>query len=91
MVTKFSPKPNKVYFINPYTLFHILEGNGVIQVDFNNYLDWDNKLIFLEKGQYIKFNSDTFTVRKIVFGDEKTFQNKDVRVLFKHLVSAKPF
>ncbi|HAS39221.1 MAG TPA: AraC family transcriptional regulator [Microscillaceae bacterium] len=87
MVTKFSPKPNKVYFINQYTLFHILEGNGVIQVDFNNYLDWDNKLIFLEKGQYIKFNSDTFTVRKIVFGDEKTFQNKDVRVLFKHLVS----
>lgn len=87
MVTKFSPEANKIYLINQYTLFHILEGNGVIQVDFKNYLNWDDKLIFLDKGQYIKFNADTFVVRKIVFEDEKIFKNKEVRVLFKHLVS----
>ena len=87
MVTKFHPEPNEVYFINQYTLLHILEGSGRIQVDFKNYFDWDDKLIFLEKGQYITFLSDTFTVRKMVFQEEEIFRNNDVRVLFKHLVS----
>ena len=87
MVTKFQPELNKVYLINQYTLFHILEGSGGIQVDFKNYHDWQDKIIFLEKGQYIKFLSDNFQVRKIVFEDSTTFYNKDVRVLFKHLVS----
>lgn len=87
MVVKFKPELNKVYFINQYTLFHIMEGAGVIQVDFKNYYDWDDKLIFLEKGQYIKFLSDTFTVRQITFESKHAFDNPDVRVLFKHLVS----
>ena len=68
-------------------MFHILEGSGSIDVDFNKYLDWKDKLIFLEKGQYIKFQSDNFVVRKIEFDDENVFKNKDVRVLFKHLVT----
>ncbi len=87
MVTQIIPEINKVYFINKYTLFHILEGTGGIQVDFKNYHDWHNKIIFLDKGQYIKFMSDNFVVRRIEFQDEKVFNNKDVRVLFKHLVS----
>ena len=70
-----------------HTLIQILEGNGVIQVDFKNYLDWEDKLIFLEAGQYIKFQSDSFVVRKIFFEDAELFQNGEVRVLFKHLVS----
>lgn len=69
------------------TLLHMLAGNGMIQVDFKNYLDWEDKLIFLEKGQYIKFLSNSFSVRKIVFTDEDLFRNSHVRVLFKHLVS----
>ncbi|WP_075343412.1 helix-turn-helix domain-containing protein [Tenacibaculum agarivorans] len=87
MVKKITPKANEVYFIKEYTLFHILEGNGTIEVDFKNYLNWDDKLIFLEKGQYIKFSSDSFVVRKIEFDNEILFQNQDVRILFKHLVS----
>ncbi|MEL6989464.1 MAG: AraC family transcriptional regulator, partial [Bacteroidota bacterium] len=87
MVSKFQPILNKVYFINKYSLFHIMEGTGIIQVDFKNYFDWDDKLIFLEKGQYIKFLSDEFVVRQITFEDEQTFKQKEVRVLFKHLVS----
>lgn len=78
---------NKVYFINQYTLVHILEGSGQIQVDFKSYSNWEDKVIYLNKGQYIKFMSDDFLVRFIEFPDEIMFQSKDVRVLFKHLIS----
>ena len=87
MVQKFYPEIDKVYFINQYTFFHILSGSGSIQVDFKNYTDWQHKAIYLEKGQYIKFLSDNFEVRKIEFHNKEQFYNKEVRVLFKHLVS----
>jgi AraC-like DNA-binding protein len=87
MIDKFYPEINKVYFINRHSMFHILEGEGSIQVDFNNYPDWDDKLVFLEKGQYIKFLADNFVVRKIEFTDEALFKHKDIRILFKHLIS----
>ncbi|WP_299438582.1 AraC family transcriptional regulator [uncultured Aquimarina sp.] len=87
MVIKFTPEINKVYFINEYTLFQISSGNGGIQVDFKNYFDWQNKAIYLEKGQYIKFLSDDFSVLKMEFPSEMVFRNKEVRVLFKHLIS----
>ncbi len=86
-VEKFSPEINKVYFIESHTLIHILSGKGSIQVDFKNYFDWQEKAIFLEKGQYIKFQSNDFNVRRIEFTNESKFYNKDVRVLFKHLIS----
>ena len=87
MVSKFQPELNKVYLISKYTMFQVLEGGGGIEVDFKSYHDWRDKLIFLEKGQYIKFLSENFSVRKIEFEEEKVFRNKDVRVLFKHLVA----
>jgi AraC-like DNA-binding protein len=86
-VEKFSPEINKVYFIESHTLIHILSGKGSIQVDFKNYFDWQEKAIFLEKGQYIKFLSDDFSVRRIEFLNENKFYNNEVRVLFKHLIS----
>ncbi|RNC87008.1 MAG: AraC family transcriptional regulator [Winogradskyella sp.] len=86
-VEKFSPEINKVYFIECHTLIHILSGKGSIQVDFKNYFDWQEKAIFLEKGQYIKFLSDDFTIRRIEFSNESKFYDNDVRVLFKHLIS----
>lgn len=87
MVKKLHPQINKVYFINQYTLVHILSGSGTIEVDFKNYPDWEDKAIYLSKGQYIKFLSDNFQVRLIEFPDEVLFKSKDVRVLFKHLIS----
>ena len=68
-------------------MIHIINGSGNIQVDFSNYNDWADKVIFLEKGQYIKFLSDDFVVRIIEFPDEFRFRSKDVRILFKHLIS----
>ena len=87
MVKKFTPEINKIYLIHTHTMYHILEGMGEIEVDFKAYHDWDNKLIFLDKGQYIKFASGNFIVRKIEFENAQLFHNKEVRVLFKHLVS----
>lgn len=87
MIVKFSPETDKVYTIDRNTLFHVLEGSGSIQVDFKNYTDWQDKLIYLEKGQYIKFLSANFVIRKIEFEDDRLFHDKEVRVLFKHLVS----
>jgi len=86
-VEKFQPEINKIYFIEQHTLIHILSGQGSIQVDFKNYFDWQEKAIFLEKGQYIKFLSNDFLVRRIEFSNDLKFYNKDVRVLFKHLIS----
>ena len=87
MVKKITPIMKQVYFIKTHTLYHILEGSGGIQVDFKTYHDWSDKIIFLEKGQYIKFLSENFVIRQIEFPDEIVFRNKDVRVLFKHLLT----
>ncbi len=87
IVEKLNPELNKVYFIENHTLIHILSGSGSIQVDFKNYFDWQDKAIFLEKGQYIKFLSDNFTIRKIEFENKEQFYNNEVRVLFKHIIS----
>lgn len=87
MVSKLEPELNKPYFITKYTMLHILKGHGGIEVDFKSYHNWQDKLIFLENGQYIKFLSENFVVRKIEFKDEEIFRNKKVRVLFKHLVA----
>ncbi|MCC1485419.1 helix-turn-helix transcriptional regulator [Winogradskyella immobilis] len=86
-VKKTKPEINKVYQIKKHTLIHILSGTGGIQVDFKNYFDWQEKGIFLEYGQYIKFLSDDFVIRKYEFHDEDQFYNNEVRVLFKHLIS----
>lgn len=87
MVNNIQAEINKVYFINKYTLVLILGGTGGIQVDFKAYHDWQDKAIYLEKGQYIKFLGDDFVVRFIEFPDEIMFRSKDVRILFKHLIS----
>ena len=87
MIKKFTPTINEIHLIKTPVMFHILEGSGGIEVDFKKYVDWEDKLIFLDKGQYIKFTSGNFIVRKIEFEEEKIFHNKEVRVLFKHLVS----
>lgn len=87
MNTQFNPIINKAYFINHYTLIYILEGKGSIQIDFRTYHDWYNKILFLNKGQYIKFLSTSFTIHCIELPDSVISKNVDVRVLFKHLLT----
>lgn len=86
-MTKFKPEINKIYLLEKRSLFHIMQGSGNIQIDFQNYENWEDKLIFLDKGQYIRFMADNFVVRKIEFEDKAIFYNHEIRVLFNHLVS----
>lgn len=87
MVKVFKPKINQVYFINTFTLYLIKSGQGTIEVDFKNYGDWRNRMLYLSKGQYIKFLSDDFEVFSITFPNLETFKSHKFRVLFKHLIS----
>ncbi len=68
-------------------MYHVIEDGGGIEVDFKKYFDPDDKLIFLDKGQYIKFLTNDFVIRQIVFEDEALFHDPETRILFKHLVS----
>ncbi len=87
MIYRFHPTAYTIYFIEQHTLLHIVRGHGCIQVDFKNHCDWENKIIFLEKGQYIKFLSDSFVVHRVDFSLDDLRDQKSVRVLFKHLRS----
>ena len=87
MVSLFKPPSHKVQFINSYVLYFIKSGSGALEVDFQNYGDWQDKLIYLSPGQYIKFLSPDFEVFSITFPDLATFESPDFRVLFKHLIS----
>ena len=69
------------------TLFYVEAGSGSIEVDFRSYPDWHDKLIFLEKGQYIRFMSPSFITQKLTFEDSTILSNQEGRVLFKHLIS----
>ncbi len=87
MVSVFHPPFNKVQFINSYVLYLIKAGSGSIEVDFHNYTNWQEKALYLSPGQYIKFLSDDFEVFSVSFPDIETFDSKEFRVLFKHLLS----
>ena len=87
MVSLDRPPSHKVQFINSYVLYYIKSGAGALEVDFKNYGDWQDKLIYLSPGQYIKFLSSDFEVFRISFPDLATFQSPEFRVLFKHLIS----
>ncbi len=78
---------NKVHFINEHALYLIKSGSGTIEVDFQNYSDWEDKAIYLAQGQYIKFLSEDFEVFRITFPNVESFNSPDIRVLFKHLIS----
>lgn len=69
------------------TLLYVDRGIGSIEVDFRSYTDWHDKLIFLEKGQYIRFRSPSFITQKLTFEESAILSNQEVRVLFKHLIS----
>ncbi len=87
MIQSFQPVFGKVYLIDSYSLFYIISGSGGIEVDFKTYFNYENKIIYLEQGQYVKFLSDDFEVKKMSFDEQDLGNNQDYRVLFKHLVS----
>ena len=87
MIVRFSPENNEVIFIQNCTVFHILKGVGSLEIDFQKYFNWDDKLIYLERGQYIKFLAPNFLVQKVEFPSQMIRATKSARVLFKHITS----
>ncbi|MEL6255710.1 MAG: AraC family transcriptional regulator, partial [Bacteroidota bacterium] len=83
----FHPKINEPIFFDGYILIWIQSGRGIIEVDFKNYTDFENKLIFLSPGQWIKFLPGEYEVAKLEFPESSVFQSREFRVLFKHLIS----
>ncbi|MEP2935487.1 MAG: helix-turn-helix domain-containing protein [Gilvibacter sp.] len=83
----FYPTLDKVYVIDQKCLFVIEQGEGMIEVDFKVYHDWQKKGIYLSKGQYIKFLSADFKVVKFNLEDAQQATSKEARVLFSHLVA----
>lgn len=82
-------KPNigEVKMFTNHVLIWIQSGHGIIEVDFKNYTDFEDRLIFLSPNQPIKFVFGDFELALLEFPDEFISKSKDYRVLFKHLIA----
>ena len=87
MHLSFTSKKNHLYSIDQHTLVWIQGGEGVIEVDFKTYSDFQNKLIYLAPGQYLKFLIGEFQVKLLEFPSRLCWASNDNRGLFKHLIS----
>ncbi len=77
-----------MYYVHKLpTLYFIQRGSGSIEVDFRHYANWDLKLIFIDRDQYIRFPNDTFEVIKVPLSDAGVAEDRSYRVLFKHIVN----
>ena len=85
----YSSRPRKdIYYRSEKpSAYFIKSGSGPIEIDFRNYTNWSNKLIFLDRNQYIKFPHDDFEVKRLLFDSHEVGNHKDYRVLFKHVVN----
>ncbi|MDN5214397.1 AraC family transcriptional regulator [Fulvivirgaceae bacterium BMA12] len=87
MLQYFRPEFNKSYTFDSHVLVWIKSGKGLIEVDFQHYNDFQDKLIYLSPGQYVKFVFGDFEVAKLEIPAQYVSKSQDFRVLFKHLVS----
>lgn len=87
MLQYFNPELNKNYVFQKHVLLWIKSGNGLMEVDFKNYTDFQDKLIYLSPDQYVKFVFGDFEVAKLEIPSRYVSKSRDFRVLFKHLIS----
>ena len=87
MLRLLHPKVNEIFSFEHHVLIWIQSNEGWIEVDFQPYRDFQNKLIFLSPNQPIKFVFGDFKISVLEFSKEAIFQSPDYRVLFKHLIS----
>lgn len=87
MLQFFRPSINQRMSFDQHVMIWIRSGHGLIEVDFQTYSEFENRLLFLEPRQYIKFVFGNFEVGKIEFPAKFVANSPDFRVLFKHLVS----
>lgn len=86
MLRDFHPEINKFTTFPHHVMIWIKSGNGMIEVDFKNYAQFKDKLIFLAPNQPIKFLYGEFETVILEFPNSLVTKAIDFRVLFKHLV-----
>ncbi len=86
MLTDFEAELNKIYVFDKYTILYLMAGQGIFQVDFQNYTFQAPKAIFLSPGQYFQLLVGKFNISTIAFNGEVVSQFENSRYLFKHLV-----
>ena len=87
MLKFFQPKVNEFTTFSNYVLLWVKSGQGLIEVDFKIYSDFENKFIFLSPHQNIKFLFGNFEIALLQFPNHLALKSQDYRVLFKHLIS----
>ena len=87
MLEFFQPTLHQRISSAQHLMIWIRSGHGMIEVDFQTYSDFHNRLIFLEPHQYIKFTFGEFEVGTLEFPSHFVANSPDFRVLFKHLIS----
>ena len=87
MLRFFTPELQKVISFSAHVMIWVKSGHGLIEVDFETYSDFGDRLIFLTPHQPIRFVFGQFEVALLEFTDEFVAQSQDYRVLFKHLIS----
>jgi len=87
MLTIFRPTINALHTFPHHVLIWIKSGRGLIEVDFQLFSEFEDRLIFLAPNQTVKFIFGDFEVAMLEFPDQIVQKSPDHRVLFKHLVS----
>jgi AraC-like DNA-binding protein len=87
MIKIFKPNLNQLILSPNHVLVWIKSGNGLIEVDFKTYTDYEDKVIFLAPNQPLKFVFGDFEVALLEFPNQLVSKSRDYRVLFKHLIS----
>ena len=87
MLKTFQPTINSFIAFPHHVMIWIKSGNGMIEVDFKNYSQFQDKLIFLSPNQPIKFLYGEFEAVILEFPNDLVAESTDFRVLFKHLIA----
>lgn len=87
MLKKLHPKINEFTSFPNHVMIWVKSGNGIIEVDFKNYFEFKDKLIFLAPNQPIKFLYGEFEATILEFPNDLVTKSTDFRVLFKHLIA----
>lgn len=87
MLEFFQPSLNQRISSDQHLMIWIRSGQGLIEVDFQVYSDFQNRILFLEPHQSIRFLFGEFEVGKLEFPAQFVANSPDFRVLFKHLIS----
>ena len=87
MLKIYKPKIGELTSFSNHVLIWVKSGQGMIEVDFQRYADFENKLIFLSPDQHIKFVFGEFEIALLEFSNAFVSNSPDYRVLFKHLIS----